>query len=185
MISSNVHIYTNLVISVTVLQRWRAVISADRHAARAPVHAVGAWFLAWKRSGLLPTAFLRATWVTTLSVACNKGNDGLSSARASLILRGGAREADCNFVKLEFHAPRHSHEFAFTIRTVRSALSRLKKVKRALLVPESLITPLRKLMNFLATNSNGILAKQQEVDGGSKGNFQKFFIYIYKREVLL
>lgn len=43
LISSNV--FTNLVIRIAVLQSRRAVISADRYAARAPVHAVAAWFL--------------------------------------------------------------------------------------------------------------------------------------------
>jgi len=34
------------VISVSVFQSGGAVISADRHAAGAPVYAVAAWFLA-------------------------------------------------------------------------------------------------------------------------------------------
>lgn len=67
-------------ISISILQCRRAVIPADGYAAGTSVHTIAAWFLAWKRSSLLPTAFLRINWIGATPLSW------LLSAHTSLIL---------------------------------------------------------------------------------------------------
>lgn len=75
-----------------------------------------------------------------------------------------AREAVCNFARLEFHVLRHSQRIHVRVWYDRfrfKAVYRwIRKVEYALyLVANSSIASLRKLVNFLMANSSGILAK--------------------------